>query len=549
MDDHISFLLQRGNYKDALCEAEKVERELKTHSLLDIGQTYISYLMDSHQYDIAAKVCAGVLKTDAKLWESWIFTFAKLKQLQCIASYIPTKSPLLSSTCYEMVLDHFLRSDVIMFQKIISEWPSELYNTKTIITSVLEKLKLQPNIVILMDCLSELYANDQQFDKALHILLRLKRGNVFNLIVKHDLYDSIGDKIALLFEFDLPQATNLLIHHIDRVPVNLVVEQTKVHHRSFLHYYLDQLFSFDSSAAADFHELQVELYAEFDPGKLLPFLRQSNFYPLEKALILCEQRDLVPEMVFLLGRIANHRKALSLIMNRLRDVSYAISFCKEQADEELWEDLIKFSMDKPEFIHGLLNHVGTHIDPILLIQRIPFGLRIPDLKNSLVRILQDFQLQISLREGCKKILVSDSVSLFNKHVNGIRKGISCPSTLLCCVCGCGFDKDVFSTFSSSTTPNQPYEALSCFILFHCKHFYHWNCIRKDSQEESTQANSTCDIISLAGGRLIQFPNPCSRNLFCILCRNDNLHQKNPLKLRATIPIQKDSSSTSGLFQS
>lgn len=61
-----------------------------------------------------------------------------------------------------------------------------------------------------------------------------------------------------------------------------------------------------------------------------------------------------------------------------------------------------------------MNNIGTHVDPILLIHRIKEGMEIPNLRDSLVKILQDYNLQILLREGCKKILVADSLSLLKK---------------------------------------------------------------------------------------------------------------------------------------
>ena len=64
-------------------------------------------------------------------------------------------------------------------------------------------------------------------------------------------------------------------------------------------------------------------------------------------------------------------------------------------------------MDKPDFILGLLNQVGGHIDPIRVIRRIPMGMVIPGLRDALVKILHDYTLQISLREGCERIFVSD----------------------------------------------------------------------------------------------------------------------------------------------
>lgn len=50
---------------------------------------------------------------------------------------------------------------------------------------------------------------------------------------------------------------------------------------------------------------------------------------------------------FLSGRMGDLKKALSLITTQLKDVDQAIAFCKDKNDEELWADLIKFSIDKP----------------------------------------------------------------------------------------------------------------------------------------------------------------------------------------------------------
>lgn len=58
------------------------------------------------------------------------------------------------------------------------------------------------------------------------------------------------------------------------------------------------------------------------------------------------------------------------------------------------------------------------ISPIRLIRRIKNGLEIPGLKEALIKILQDFHLQISLLEGCQTILNGDSMDLSRRlHLN------------------------------------------------------------------------------------------------------------------------------------
>lgn len=66
--------------------------------------------------------------------------------------------------------------------------------------------------------------------------------------------------------------------------------------------YLHRAFLKDPTLGEEHHGLLVELYAEYEPKHLLPFLRMSNNYSLEKALDICQQRSLIHEVVFLLGK-------------------------------------------------------------------------------------------------------------------------------------------------------------------------------------------------------------------------------------------------------
>lgn len=92
----------------------------------------------------------------------------------------------------------------------------------------------------------------------------------------------------------------------------------------------------------------------------------------------------------------------------------AIDFAKERKDDDLWDDLLRYSETRPPFIKGLLENVSTEIDPIRIIRRIRNGLEIPGLKESLIKILHDFNLQTSLMEGCGTVLESDCADFANK---------------------------------------------------------------------------------------------------------------------------------------
>lgn len=112
-----------------------------------------------------------------------------------------------------------------------------------------------------------------------------------------------------------------------------------------------------------------------------------------------------------------------LIIDRLADVSQAISFAKEQNDKDLWEDLLDYSMDKPRFIRGLLEEVGTAINPITLVRRIPEGLEIEGLRDGLSRMIKEYDIQHSISYGVAKVLRGEVAIAQNTLRSGQRKGV------------------------------------------------------------------------------------------------------------------------------
>ena len=169
----------------------------------------------------------------------------------------------------------------------------------------------------------------------------------------------------------------------------------------------------------DFADLAVELFAEYERAPLLgEFLRASRAYSFEKAVRVCEGRKYWTELVYILSQTGQTKRALNLIINSLGDVSMAISFAKEQDDGELWDDLLEYSMDKPVFIRGLLEEVGTAIDPVRLVRRIPEGLEVRGLREGVMRMVREFEIQRSISEGVAKVLQGE----VNAGMTQLRKG-------------------------------------------------------------------------------------------------------------------------------
>ncbi|KAA3471716.1 vacuolar protein sorting-associated protein 41-like protein isoform X2 [Gossypium australe] len=170
-------------------------------------------------------------------------------------------------------------------------------------------------------------------------------------------------------------------------------------------------------------ETRVELYAEYDPKMLLPFLRGSQHYTLEKAYEICVRRDLLKEQVFILGRMGNSKQALAVIINELGDIEEAVEFVSMQHDDDLWEELIQQCLHKPEMVGVLLEHTVGNLDPLYIVNIVPNGLEIPRLRDRLVKIITDYRTETSLRHGCNDILKADCVDLLVKYYKEARSAV------------------------------------------------------------------------------------------------------------------------------
>lgn len=103
LDDHITWLQSRGRFEEAMQAAEGKELQLRNHDMLSIRQKHLADLVERGDFEKAACNCPQILGSDVKLWEKWIVTFSKIKQLQAISHYIPVENPRLGSNVYAMV--------------------------------------------------------------------------------------------------------------------------------------------------------------------------------------------------------------------------------------------------------------------------------------------------------------------------------------------------------------------------------------------------------------------------------------------------------------
>uniref|UniRef100_T1L260 Vacuolar protein sorting-associated protein 41 homolog n=1 Tax=Tetranychus urticae TaxID=32264 RepID=T1L260_TETUR len=466
-DERISWLIDHHFFDQALNLVKK-GKNIRLHSILSVGKAYISYLLNQktdEAFKKAGELCPSILGNSVEAWKDQIRQFTECGNLAALAPFLPIEDPItLDAYTYETVLRDFLEKDASGFLHLIETWPSSKYNVQRMTRGLLQAYGKDPGNKKLSQALALLYIYDGKHEQAVSIYLEIGEGDkVFELIRDYQLNQLLLEKLEDLMVVNPSGTSKLLLEQRETIPVDFVVEKLKNRH-DLLWSYLDKVVQQDGDLCAVHHDLLISLYAQFTSDRLLPFLQSSNHFSLEKALKVCEKYNLIPETVYLLSRMGNSKEALHYIINKMSNINYAIEFCLKHSDNDLWEDLITYSLDKPEFVAVLLSTVGTHIpDPVAFISRIPNQMEIQGLKDALLKILRDYRLHIAEEETRKQVLVTDCYKLLEKLNSLQKRGILMSDEKTCNRC-------------STRVLKRDLSRASNLIIFNCQHIFHEECL-------------------------------------------------------------------------
>ncbi|EDN97477.1 hypothetical protein SS1G_12002 [Sclerotinia sclerotiorum 1980 UF-70] len=412
-----------------------------------IGELWIQSLIENDDWTTAGRICGKVLGTSDR-WEHWVWAFAGKNKFDEITNFIPTAqiNPPLPSTIYEVVLGHYITHNLPRVRELLEQWSPDLFDIKAVATALENQLKYrdvrQDSVEdgeigrdwrIVMECLGKLYVADGRPREALKCYIKLQDADSAMVLIKqYRLVDAIADDIPALIMLrvskdqkrhasisELKEATSEAIQllvdeaHHGLVRPQIVVDQLE-EMPLYLFFYVSSLWKGDG-----IDELPSE-----NRDRLLAESRSLVDGLADLAATLeCENHSFIPELVYLYSKTGQTKRALYLIIDRLADVSQAISFAKSQNDADLWDDLLEYSMDKPRFIRGLLEEVGTAIDPIRLVRKIPEGLEIEGLREGLSRMIKEYEIQESISQGVARVLRGEVAMAQNTLRAGQRRGV------------------------------------------------------------------------------------------------------------------------------
>ncbi|XP_078486884.1 zinc finger protein isoform X2 [Ciona intestinalis] len=227
-DDRVDWLLHINHHREALEAVKEFGKRLKKHTYLEVGLLYLDHLIDSQDFTEAASVAPQILGNNMNHWEGLVHSFIKAHQVSVITAVLPRGDFRLPQACYELVLEELLKTNHKEFEKLLNDWPNDLYNIVTITNKVLTYLDRDSHNPVLLAALAKLYAADQRFDRALSIYLRIQHPDTFKLIRKHNLYAALQDNVVSLMRFGEGEAVVLLLDHMEHVPVDKVVPIEKL---------------------------------------------------------------------------------------------------------------------------------------------------------------------------------------------------------------------------------------------------------------------------------------------------------------------------------
>lgn len=461
--------------------SNKLQDSAVTKEKQRIGDLWLQQLVNNEDWTTAGKVAGKVLGASPR-WEHWVLAFAQSNHFDEITPYIPSTDmkPALPSFVYEVVLGHYIAHDPPKFRELLDQWSPDLFDVSSVKTAITNKLESGSvseeseeggeqgrDWRILLDGLAKLHLADGRPRDALHCYIRLQNADAaMALIGEYHLGDAISDDIPGLLMLrvsreqiqhssleDLEESSSEVVRllveqayqgvvHAETVVSQL--EQRDASYRPFIYFYfrclwqgrgvseqkpmsradrrrLNQQAEEGKLIVEQYGDLAVEIFSEYDRELLMDFLRSTIAYTYERASNICEEKHFIPELVYLLSKTGQTRRALFLIIGELGDVSQAISFTKEHPD--LWDDLLDYSMDKPRFIRALLEEVGTAIDPITLVRRIPDGLEIEGLRDGIGKMIREYEIQYSISDGVAKVLRGEVASGMDIIRAGQKKAI------------------------------------------------------------------------------------------------------------------------------
>eukprot|EP00835_Amoeboradix_gromovi_P005912 NODE_613_length_5985_cov_0.176351.p1 type:complete len:917 gc:universal NODE_613_length_5985_cov_0.176351:3469-719(-) len=298
-------------------------------------------------------------------------------------------------------------------------------------------------------CLEYLYLINKQFDLLCCVYLDLKNYKAFfSLLSEHPYllpfivknnqvldyfeclsdiannpkeYKHLLDKLLLYATTaQLPRSMNITIENVGYyllVKLNLITTVVpKLKSTKYLHTLLSFIFKLDVKLYPEYHELLlIELMDH--PNELMHFLRNTNNYSIQLAIEKCKEHKHTNECLYLYGRMGNSKDAITIIVEHNKDYKLAVEYAEDLQDAEIWELLINFAVKYPLIWQYILKSSLVNSKANETIKHIPNNAKIKGLKQLMMDIMNNNNIEQGLTFGCSEIMINDCLKIFKEYSN------------------------------------------------------------------------------------------------------------------------------------
>lgn len=452
LKDRLEWHLQHNQYEDAWTMSENI---ISPQERAKIGIQWVESIVsqdasnEQPDWSRAAQALKLVLNESIgqdmmkQEWDTWGWIFIKSGKIDVLTQVIPIDLSIgIDPNIYSEIIAYYVDHDQGKLLSFLRAWPVDLYDSEHV--KRLMELKLEEHegrqgpATQLTQALATVYVASDDPVPAVHHLLRIQDASVVKLISDYSLLPQLVPQIPDIMTVNLTkeslkmapiekiresseETVELVAAARHQVLPSTVLEQLTLAGPEFdimEFLYLEKLSSLDPFASREFGDMQVKLYAEFDRPKLLSFIQKNTNYNLGSAVQICETNNYIPELVYLLGKVGQNKRALKLIIEDLKDPERAIEFVTTQKDRDLWNDLIEYSIDKPNFLRILLDKGRDAIDPITILKEIPDHIQVPGFKSILLDVFMEKDISLSISKDVLEIMNSDA----QKNSKQLREG-------------------------------------------------------------------------------------------------------------------------------
>ncbi|GMM55351.1 Vps41 protein [Maudiozyma humilis] len=458
LKDHYDWFLKKNQFYEAWSISQYVVDDIDQ---LETGFKYIDNLLEEGEWgeigSFMSKVATelsintkalptGTVLPDTiqlfnKEWEKLIDISMKEGKLSQLVDSIPY-SLHFEHLSYDSILLHVLeQKDTTTFSKLIQCWPLSIFSATKIENKLQQLFETHDTLeTFYVNQLIYLLLKDEKQSKALPYMIDVKDPKTIRILQNEpELFSQVMDKlmdIILIPTYISPKLRNAVINNmtlseIEQAlwePIALIVanrnsisidkviatfqEYAKTHSNidKLLLCILLKIDIIQPDLLVKYENDMINLLSRFDKGPLLEFLQSKTHYDVEKAIQICSsQNDLYYELIYLWGRIGETKKALSIIVNKLNDPSLAIDYIKSWGDVDLWDFLIEYTVDKPNFVDKLLNSYSYLGDKYAnVVAGLNDNLRVEEVSSSIIHTLQETDRSYQVNENILKIVDKDT---------------------------------------------------------------------------------------------------------------------------------------------